>query len=124
MNRWVVAMATLFVVSGCIAPSTPNLRAAPIINVAYSSDTVYYTVSGRTTQEILDSVEANGPELADVPEGRYTQGLTEADRSYEIEFLERGRSCEIQSAVIALNIVVTVPQHSDPSSLTALQMSR
>ena len=86
--------------------------------------TVYYSVTGTTTEEIFDSVESNGPDVAEETEGHFTSGLAESDSSYKIELLDYGESCELQSAVINLDLVVTLPQHSAPSSLSNLQLRR
>ena len=96
----------------------------PGIRLTYSLDTVYYPVTGTTTQEIFDSVKANGPDSELELQGRFTSGLTESDSSYRSEFVDHGDYCELQSAVANLDLVVTLPQHSAPSSLSDLQLGR
>ena len=96
----------------------------PSVRLILSLDTVYYPVTGTTTQDIFDSVERNGPEVDEVSQGHFASGLTESESSYQIEFLDRGESCELQSAVINLSLVVTLPQHSSTSSLSNLQLGR
>ena len=104
-------------------PST-HTPVPPSVRLTHSLNTVYYPITGTTTRDIFDSVEANGPDLGQVLEGRFTSGLTESESSYEIEFLNHGESCELQSVVISLDLVVTLPEHSDPSSLSGLQLRR
>ena len=50
--------------------------------------------------------------------------MIESEASYEIEFLEFSQSCWLKSSGVTLNLVVTLQQHSDPSSLNSLQLSR
>ena len=85
---------------------------------------MYYTVVGTTTRDIFDSVDSNGPEHDEESDGRFTSGLTEADTSYQFQFLDDGKSCTIDGGVISLDLVITLPQHGVPSSLSNLQLSR
>ena len=85
---------------------------------------MYYAVVGTTTRDIFDPVDSNGPEHDEESDGRFTSGLTEADPSYQYHFLDDGRTCKIDGGVISLDLVITLPQHADPSSLSNLQLSR
>ena len=94
------------------------------IRLTTSLDTVYYIVSGETTEEIFDSVKANGPDAEAQVEGRITAGLAESDRSYNFEYLDLGAYCELQSADINMRLVVTLPSHQDTSALSDIQLTR
>ncbi len=104
--------------------STPSESVAPRIRFDSSFETVYYLVSGTTTSAIFDSVESQGPDYEQETAGQFTAGLTENNSSYEVQFLDYGRSCGLRSAVVSLRIVVTLPQHSNTSSLSDLQRQR
>ncbi len=73
---------------------------------------------------MFDSVEANGPDYEIVPKGRFTAGLTEAESSYEYEFLDTGDYCEVRSVDINLGLIVTLPEHSNTLALSDLLLSR
>lgn len=94
------------------------------IRLTISLDTVYYMVSGETTEEIFNSVEANGPDIGALTKGRIASGLTKVESSYKTEFSDYGTYCEFQSADINMRLVVTLPQHSTPQALGDLQLSR
>ena len=147
MKWWLVILATFLTVQGCVSSATPTPTPAliptltpspnavlegnlppqgnlPSVRLDYALETIHYPVTGTTTREIFDSVEANGPDLDEEFQGHLTAGLAESDSSYEIKFLDYGEYCELQSALISLNLIVTLPQHSSPSSLSDLQSSR
>ena len=107
-----------------LTPPTNVLAHGATVRLTTSRDTVYYLVTGATTQEIFDSLEANGPDTGQELGERFTSGLAEAESSYQIELLDDGESCEVQSVAINLKLVVTLPQHSNPSSLSNLQLRR
>ena len=94
------------------------------VRLTQSLDTLYYSVTGTTTRDIFDSIKANGPDRESETTGRFTSGLTESSASYQSEFIRRRVSCGIAAVEIELGLVVTLPQHSDPSSLGNLQLSR
>ena len=93
------------------------------VRLTQSLDTLYYSVTGTTTRDIFDSIKANGPDRESETPGRFTSGLTESSASYQSQFIDRRASCEITAVEIELGLVVTLPQHSDPSSLGNLQLS-
>jgi predicted secreted Zn-dependent protease len=59
------------------------------IDLTISMDTVYYDVSGVTTEEIFDSIRANGPDYDVGIESKFASGLTHAEPSYQLEFLDK-----------------------------------
>lgn len=114
-------------------PSAPEPAPTPAANLpehrsdirlTISRDTVYYLVSGETTKEIFDSVEANGPDYGVVTKGRFASGLTEVEPSYKWEFLDYATYCELKSVDINVRLVVTLPKHTTPQALSDLQLSR
>ncbi len=109
-----------------VAPDsgTPTQTTPRGVRLIRSLATVYYQVSGTTTQDIFDSVKANGPVFGEETQGHFTSGLTESNSSYRVEFLDRGESCDLQSVTINLDFIVTLPEYSDPSSLSDLQPGR
>ena len=94
------------------------------VRLTQSLDTVYYPVTGTTTRDIFDSVNANGPDLGTELPGHFTSGLTKSSASYRSEFIDYGGSCELEAVEIELGFVVTLPGHSDPSRLSTLQLGR
>ena len=94
------------------------------VRLVQSLDTVYYPVTGTTTQDIFDSVKANGPDSETEIAGRFTSGLAQSSPSYRYNFIDRGGSCELESVEIELGLVVTLPQHSDLQSLSTFQQGR
>ena len=50
---------------------------SPVIEVTHVIETIYYPVNGGTTEEILASVEANGPKTLHQGGDAFTTGLTE-----------------------------------------------
>ena len=103
---------------------TPQPPDPPAISFTHTLNTVYYTVSGRTTDEIFGSVESNGPDFQGVSQGQFTSGLTQSAPSYESTFLDGRDSCALQSVMINVDLVVTLPRHSNTSSLPNLQLTR
>lgn len=107
----------------------PTPTPAPIpsghqITIHLTTSTVHYKVTGKTTREIFDSLKANGPDNQDVKPGWFTAGLTEREGSFEYNFLNHGNHCELQSTDITQKLVVTLPVHSNPLALGALQLYR
>jgi len=114
----------MLVACGTLASAPPTATEVPAsqadIRLSISLDTVYYAVGGETTEEIFNSVSANGPDI----EGELVSGLTEAESSYNCEFLDHITYCELQSVDIELRLIVTLPRHSTPQALSDLQLSR
>ena len=106
------------------ATSSASPARGATVSLTTSVDTVYYQVRGETTEEIFDSIEANGPDYETVIEGMFTAGLTHAESSYQSEFFDRGTSCGLRSVDIDLRLTVTLPQHSGLSALGDPQLSR
>ena len=105
--------------------STPAPTPPPaVIRLTTSWDTVYYAVDGRTTTEIFDSLEANGPTSGLETSERFTAGLTEADQSFEYVLSSGFLRCELESANINLSMVVTLPRHANRSGLSPDLLSR
>ena len=102
----------------------PFSDGAPKVRLTTSLETVYYNVEGRTTKEIFNSVEANGPELEGLTEGKFASGLTEDESSFKWEFLQYTAYCELESVDIRVNLVMTLPEHADPDALSAGQSAR
>lgn len=94
------------------------------IRIVPSLDYVYYLVSGGTEEDFFDSARSNGLNYDAAPGDWVTTGLTKSDRSLETEYATDGDSCRLQSANIHLKFVVTLPRHSNLSSLSNLQLSR
>ena len=95
---------------------TPTLDPSRI-RLTISLDYEYYPVSGRTTRQIFSSVKANGPRGAD--------GLFDYDPSpLTYDVLPRGAYCEIAWAKINLLVLVTLPRHSNPGTLTPDLLAR
>ena len=94
------------------------------VRLVQSLDMVYYPVTGTSTRDMFDSVEANGPDFGTEIQGRITSGLTETSYSYGAKFIDGGESCGLQEVEVLLGLVVTLPQHSDLDSLSILQRGR
>ena len=107
-----------------IETPTPSQSDVRNVRLIRSLDTVYYPVTGTTTRDIFDSVEANGPDTGREVQGHFTSGLSESAPSYSFERIDYGDSCGLRSVVITHDLVVTLPQHSSTSSLSALQLGR
>ncbi len=129
----ILIICILSILTSCGAPApalpapkpTANLPAHRAdIRLTISRDTVYYAVSGETTKEIFNSVEANGPDYEAVTKGRFASGLTNIEQSYKSEFVAYGAYCELQFVDINVRLVVTLPKHTTPQTLSDLQLSR
>ena len=96
----------------------------PEVRFTTSVETVYYNVQGRTTQEIFNSVEEDGPEFEGLGDGKFASGLTEDQSSFKWEFLEFNTHCELELVEISVNLVVTLPEHAEPEALSAEQSAR
>ena len=67
---WIVGLLALSIVllTGCVqtrepAPDSPSLVK---VRLTKSLETIYYGVTGQTTQDIFASLEMNGPEVEDL----------------------------------------------------------
>lgn len=81
-----------------------------------SSSTQYYSVRGTTTGAIFDDIERNG--LFD-NQARRAIGLTSGELSIDWKGIEtRPAFCSLESMTIALNLVVTLPQHDRLNDLS------
>lgn len=104
--------------------SGPSSAGAPEVRLTTSLETVYYKVDGLTTKEIFNSVEADGPELDGLAEGKLASGLTEDESSFQWEFVEYSAYCELEFVEIRVNLVVTLPEHAHPEALSVGQSAR
>lgn len=104
----------LIVLWGCAGlPPTPQ-REWVILKI--SSSTQYYSVRGTTTGAIFDHIERNG--LFD-NQARRAIGLTSGEWNIDWKGIEtRPASCSLESMTIALNLVVTLPQHDQLGDLS------
>ena len=103
---------------------TPTPLPTPSVQLKQTLDTVYYLVTGTTTKAIFDSIERNGPDLVEAGPWHFASGQTESNASLESQGLDYGEFCVLQSAEINLDLIVTLPQHSNPSSLSNLLIKR
>ena len=100
-----------------VAAAEARDRAAAI-QMTTSVETVYYELGGRTTAGIFRSMEAHSPEIEGGKRGYFAAGLAAFDRRFEPVVSLRRSYCEIESAIIHLRIVMTLPRHSTPQRLT------
>ena len=79
----------------------------------------HYLVSGKTTQEIFDSMEANGPSHGAGPDGSYSVGSFEYILPPNLpDVFYDGGACRIQSQTIELKMVVTLPEFPAQAQLS------
>ena len=97
---------------------TPTLRS--VIEVTHVIETIYYPVSGVTTEEIFASVEANGPKSLHEGGDTFTTGLAEFEPLLTYS-LKNGFSCTLSSATLAINSIVTLPRHTNIAALSPRQ---
>ena len=69
-------------------------------------------------------MKVNGPDFVQEQAGHFTAGLTEAQQSYDSNFTDWGSYCELDSANIRLNLVVTLPEHPQLAVLSGEMLSR
>ena len=120
------ALALTLAAIGCTGfrGAESALDSVPEVHLNTSLDTVYYSVRGLTTEEIFNSVEVDGPELEGLGDGKFASGLTVDKSSFKWEFLEYDSYCDLEVVEISVNLVVTLPEHVDPGTLSAEQSSR
>lgn len=106
-----VQATTLPVIS---ATTTSSNLSPERIQLAVSTATRYYTVTGRTTAEIFDSIDRNGPRD---DKGVKGSGLTAASWGYRWQPQNSPDGCVIASMTISLDIVVTLPRHDQAGGL-------
>ncbi len=96
---------------------------SPVIKVTHVIETIYYPVNGGTTEEILASVEANGPKTLHQGGDAFTTGLTEVEAELTYS-LEGDSPCTILSANLAINFTVTLPRHANAEALSPQVLDR
>jgi len=119
---FLIALAGL--ACNAIGGTEPAPDKAPTVRLIQSLETVYYRVQGLTTEEIFHSVEAQGPELEGLGEGKFASGLTEDQSSFKWEFLSYDAHCDLDFVEISINLVVTLPEHLEAHRLSAEQAVR
>ena len=112
---WFLLVALLLSCSGS-GNSAPEVgtETGERVLLQTSLSTTYYTVQGRTTEEIFAYIERNGPTDG---QGRRGSGLTSVLWGYEWKGNSRGGQCSIQSMSITAAMTVTLPQHAAEASL-------
>lgn len=93
---------------------TQNLSSDRIV-LSSNSSTKYYNVTGTTTVDIFDSIDRNGPRNDKNEKG---SGLTAASWAYRWQPQNSPDGCIIASMTISLDIVVTLPKHTNEASLS------
>ena len=78
----------------------------------------YYYVDGTDAKEIFADVEAKGPDSDAETVGHFTSGLTEHNGNFEVQTLRDRASCWLDSGAIHQELVVTLPRHLNPASLS------
>lgn len=95
----------------------------PVIEVAHAIETNYYLVNGVTTEEIFESVKANGPKTPHQAGDAFTSGLAEFEA--ELTYSLHGNfTCEIVSANLVINSTVTLPRHANAEALSPQLVDR
>jgi len=124
MRLGALLVVCVALVSACVQTTEPisNTLSQIDISLIKSLDTVYYQVTGQTTQDIFASMEMSGPKVDDLADDRFAAGLTELQSTYSYEFAERRSDCSLQSVTINISLLVTLPQHSTPELLSQSQL--
>lgn len=99
------------------ASATNEPRQDQIVEASSTSRDHFYDVRGGTADAVFSSIGKKG--LGNTP-GRAASGLTESKLSYSLESTYGGhKPCQILSLQLRLEIVVTLPRHASPNTLSA-----
>ena len=99
------------------ASATSEPRQDQIVEASSTSRDHFYDVRGDTADAVFSSIGKKG--LGNTP-GRAASGLTESKLSYSLESTYGGnKPCRILSLQLRLDIVVTLPRHASPNTLSA-----
>jgi len=108
------------------ATATPLAISPPrrqIIEVAHTTETIYYPVNGVTTEEIFASLEANGPDIGDKGVDMFTLGLAVFEPLFSYT-LKDNSICLLDSATLDIKSTVTLPRHANIAALSGRQLDR
>lgn len=84
---------------------------APPAQAATLSKTYsYFTIHGRTLDEIQDQLDRNGPRLAGT--GKRHPGATRMEFNTHVGYRERGGRCEVVGAKVSLTAKIILPRWS------------
>lgn len=121
----VLLVVSVTLVTACVQTTETTLNGTSPVKVKFSQslETVHYSVTGQSTQDIFASLEANGPKVDDLVDDRFAAGLTELQSGYSYRFADSGSACTLQTVDIDISLVVTLPQHSAPELLSQIQLA-
>lgn len=87
-----------------LACATGSPAAAATLSKTYS----YFTIHGRTLDEIQDQLDRNGPRLAGT--GKRHPGMTRMEFKTHVGYRERSGRCEVVDAKVALTARIILPR--------------
>lgn len=114
---YISLLALVAVVAVACGVPTASPQASPRVNLVTNvSPTKYYTVYGTTTEEILASIKAKGPQDSS---GKPGSGLAESNIKFDGSNRTARGSCAISLMTITLDLTITLPVLDNPNMVSA-----
>ena len=104
-----------FALSIGFASSPATAATEPTLNVKTDVREEYYEVRGKDAEEVFGSIQRKG---LGGKAGLTASGLTQSELSYSLSAPAGTSSCEGAKFDLSASVVVTLPRHAQPSSLT------